>query len=102
GLADEELDVVDEEQVEGTVVALEGIEALVLVGAHEVVNELLGMDVADLRFRIALEDLDADRLEEVRLAQPRAAVDEEGVVGGPGILSDLDRRGPGRLVLRDV
>ena len=50
-LADEELHVVDEEEVERAVVALERVEALVLVGAHDVGDELLGVDVADLRLR---------------------------------------------------
>jgi hypothetical protein len=71
-LADEELHVVDEEEVERAVVALERIEALVLVGAHHVGHELLGVDVAHLGLGVALEDLDADRLQQVGLAQARA------------------------------
>ena len=47
-LAAEELDVVDQQQVERMVVALEIVEGLVLVGAHHVGDVLLGVDVADL------------------------------------------------------
>ena len=54
-LAAEELDVVDQQQVERAVVALEVVEGLVLVGAHDVGDIRLGVDVADLRRRIALQ-----------------------------------------------
>ena len=47
-LAAEELDVVDQQQVERVVVALEIVESLVLVGAHHVGDVLLRVDVADL------------------------------------------------------
>ena len=47
-LAAEELDVVDQQQVERAVVALEIVERLVLVGAHDVGHVGLGVDVADL------------------------------------------------------
>ncbi len=97
-LADEELHVVDEEEVERAVVALERVEALVLVGTHHVGHELLGVDVAHLGFRVALQHLGADRLQQVRLAQARAAIDEERVVGRAGILGHLDGRGARDLV----
>ena len=38
----------------------------------------------------------SDRLHEVSLAKPYAPIDEKRVVGRPGILRDLDRRGPGQ------
>ena len=59
-LAAEELDVVDQQQIERAVVALEVVEGLVLVGAHDVGDVGLGVDVADLRGRIAAEDVVAD------------------------------------------
>ena len=52
-LAVEELDVVDQQQVERAVVALEVVEGLVLVGAHHVGDVALGVDVADLGRRVA-------------------------------------------------
>src|SRR5207244_4157503 len=98
GLADEELDVVDEEQIERAVIALERIEALVLVSADYVGNELLGMDIPDLGFRVALEDIGPDRLQQVRLSQSGPAIYEERVVGRTGVLRDLDGGGARDLV----
>ena len=96
-LAAEELDVVDQQQVERAVVALEVVEGLVLVGAHDVGDVGLGVDVADLRRRVALQDVVADRLDQVRLAEPDAAVDEQRVVGGR-VLGDLHAGGARELV----
>ena len=96
-LAAEELDVVDEEQVERPVVALELVERLVLVGAHDVGHVGLGVDVADLRVGLALQDVVADRLDQVGLAQPHASIDEERVVRRR-VLGDLDARGTSELI----
>src|SRR4030095_1682267 len=48
-LVGEELDVVDEQEVERVVIALELVERLLLVSAHYVGDVLLGMAVADAR-----------------------------------------------------
>ena len=96
-LAAEELDVVDQQQVERAVIALEIVERLVLVGAHDVGHVRLGMDVADLRGRILLQDLVADRLDQVRLAEAHAAVDEQRVVRRR-MLGDLHAGGARELV----
>ena len=79
-LAAEELDVVDQQQIERAVIALEIVERLVLVSAHDVGHVRLGVDVADLRGRVRAAGLVADRLDQVRLAEPDAAVDEQRVV----------------------
>src|SRR5204862_3153350 len=76
----EELDVVDEEDVVGAVALLEALDALVAQRVDEVVHESLARDVADAQVRRVLADVLRDGLEEVRLAEPRAAVDEERVV----------------------
>ena len=96
-LAAEELDVVDQQQIERAVVALEVVERLVLVGANDVGDVRLGVDVADLRARLALQDVVAERLDQVRLAEPDAAVDEERVVGSR-VLGDLQPGRAGKLV----
>jgi hypothetical protein len=96
-LAVEELDVVDEQQVERAVVALEVVERLVLVRPDDVGDVGLGVDVTDLRGRIGLQDVVADRLDQVRLAEADAAVDEQRIVGRR-VVGDLQPRGAGELV----
>ena len=96
-LAAEELDVVDQQDVERAVVPLELLEALVLVGADDVGDVGLRVGVADLGGRVLRQDVVADRLDQVRLAQPHAAVDEQRVVGRR-MLGDLQRGGAGELV----
>ena len=96
-LAVEELDVVDQQQVERAVVALEVVERLVLVGAHHVGHVGLGVDVADPGAGFAREDVVADRLDQVGLAEADAAVDEQRVVGGR-MVGDLHAGGAGELV----
>ena len=96
-LAAEELDIVDEQQVERPVVALEVVEGLVLIGADDVGHVGLGVDVADLRIGARIEDVIADRLDQVRLAETHAAVDEQRVVGGR-MLGDLEAGGARELV----
>ena len=46
--------------------------------------------VEDPRVRLPLQHLLADGLEQVRLAEPDAAVDEQRVVRLPGLLGDGD------------
>ena len=96
-LAAEELDVVDQEKVERAVIALEVVERLVLVSAHHVRDIRFGMDVADFRGGVALQDVVAERLDEMRLAQTDTAIDEERVVGR-GVLGHLQPGCPGELV----
>ena len=97
-LAAEELDVVDQQQIQRVVVLLEAVEGLVLVGAHYVGHVLLGVNVADLGVGIAILHQVADGLKQVGLAQAHATVDEQRVVGGAGMLGDLQRGGPRELI----
>src|ERR1041384_520090 len=97
-LVGKELDVVDQEQVERVVVALELVERLLLVSAYHVRNVLLGVDVADACLGTAVGDLVADRLDQMRLAEADAAVDEQRVVRDSRVLRDLDGRCPRQLV----
>ncbi len=47
-LAGEKLDIVDQQQIERVVIALEVVKRLALIGSNHVAYVLLGMDVADL------------------------------------------------------
>jgi hypothetical protein len=97
-LAAEELDVVDQQQVERVVVALELVEGLALVGAHDVAHVLLGVDVAHARAAVAVDQRVAHRVDQVRLAQAHPAVQEQRVVRAARVLGDLERRGARHLV----
>ena len=96
-LAAEELDVVDQQQVERPVMPLEFVEGLVLVRAHHVGDVGLGVDVADLGRRVLRQDVVADGLDQVGLAQSDAAVHEQRVVGCR-VVGHLQAGGPGQLV----
>src|SRR6266545_4582310 len=76
----EELDVVDQEQVVGAVALLEALDPLVPQRVDEVVHEGLARHVAHRELALVLADVLRDRLQEVGLAEPGAAVDEERVV----------------------
>src|SRR5204862_7048484 len=84
----EELDVVDQEQVIGAVALFEALDPLVAQGIDEVVHEGLAGHVADRELALVLADVLRDGLQEMSLAEPRAAVDEERVVGLRGRLRD--------------
>ena len=78
------------------IVALELVERLVLVGAHDVGHVAFGMDVADLGLRVLLVDVVADGLDQVGLAQADSAVDKERVIGRiAGIVGNLQGGGAG-------
>ena len=80
-LALEELDVVDQEDVDVAVAGLEGLVAGGLQRRDELVGERLGGRVADAEARGVVAQVVGDRRQQVGLAQPRRAVEEERVVG---------------------
>ena len=82
-LAGKELDVVDHQDVGLTVAPAESNQGVVLDGVDELVGELLAAEIDDAGTLLHREDVVADRLEEVGLAETAATIDEEGVVG-PG------------------
>jgi hypothetical protein len=88
GLALEELDVVDEQDVDVAVAPLEAVLAVVADRVDELVGELLAGDVAHLRVGVEAADVVADRVQQVGLPQPGLAVDEQRVVGLAGRLGD--------------
>ena len=83
-----ELHVVDEQDVAFPVAALEGDGRRHPQRVDEVVHEGLGGDVEDLAYREVLLHVVADRVEQVGLAEPGVAVDEQRVVRAPGCLGD--------------
>ena len=81
GLAGEELDVVDQQDVGVAVGLLEAVERSRPERPDEVVGERLDGRVADDRAAAEREDVVADRVEEVGLAEARRGVQEQRVVG---------------------
>src|SRR5579872_3248574 len=97
-LAVKELDIVNQQQIERMVIFLEAVECLVLIGAHHIGHVLLGVNVAHVGRGVEFEQHVADRLDEMRLAETYAAIDEKRVVGHPRMLGNLQGRGTCELV----
>ena len=74
--------------------------AVVADGVDDVVREALGGDVEHGHVGEQVQDLVADRMEQMCLAEAHAPVDEEGVVGLGGELGHGLARGLGELVGR--
>ena len=87
-LVGDELDVVDQQQVDAPVARPEVVDLALLDAGDELVGELLAGGVDDALAREARQDLVADGMHQVRLAQAHAAVQEERVVGVAGPLGD--------------
>ena len=99
-LVGDELDVVDEEQVDPPVAGAELVDLALLDRGDELVRELLGRGVDDALARELGDDLVADGVHQVGLAEAHAAVQEERVVGMAGPLGDRQAGGVGEPVGR--
>ena len=97
-LSAEELDIVDEQQIQRVVVLLESVEGFVLVGPYDIGYILFCMDIADLRLRAALLNQVPYRLQQMRLPQAHATIDEQWVVCSSRVFRDLQSRGTSKLI----
>jgi hypothetical protein len=88
----EELDIVQEEDVDSAVAGLEVIGSFPTNRLDEVVEEVLRGHIPNDQVGIHLECLMANRIEEMGLPQPGAAIDEQRVVVGSGLLGHRHRR----------
>ena len=98
GLALQELDVVDQEHVDVAVAPLEPVLPVVADRVDELVGELLAGDVAHLGAGVEAAHVVADGVQQVGLAQPGVAVDEQRVVGLARRLGHRDGRRVGEAV----
>jgi hypothetical protein len=98
GFVGQELDVVQEQHVDAAEALLERARVARLDRAHELGRELLDGRVTDGQAGAEAPDVVADGVQEVRLAEPGPAVDEERVVGLAGQLRDGERGGVGETV----
>ena len=99
-LASEKLDVVDQEQIRLPIAFAKFHQIVVLNRVDKFVDEKLARKVHDLRVFLLHPDVLADRLHQVRLAEPDPAVNEERVVRPRGRLRDGETRRVGDFVVR--
>ena len=94
----DELNVVDQQHVDGAEAIAEAGHAIVAQRGDHLVGELLRRDVADACRGLAALHLVADGVHQVRLAHSHAAIEEERIVGARGPLGDGQRGGARKLV----
>ena len=99
-LARDELDIVHEQQIRVAVFLAEVFGRAGADGFDHLIDELLALDVGNLRRRIVVADGLADGEQKVRLAEAGVAVDQQGVIRLAGILRHGDGRCVGKLVAR--
>ena len=97
-LARDELDVVDQQEVDGPIAGAELGGPVVADRVDELVGEALGREVGDRHPGEEPRALVADGVEEMGLAEADPAVDEERVVGARGQLRHRLARGLRELV----
>ena len=98
--AGEELDVVDEEHVDPAIPLAELLALLTADRVDELVRELLARRVRDALLRVPRDHRMPDRVHEVGLPEPRAAVDEERVVAVAWALGHGERGRVRQTVVR--
>ena len=98
-LAGEELDVVNQQHVGLAVFLAEPDELVVLNAVDVFVGEFLRGNVGDARALLVADDVLADGVQQMRLAQADAAVEEQRVVGLAGRLGDGQGGGVGKVVV---
>lgn len=96
---DEKLNVVDHQHVDVAVTLSEIRHFVVSDGVDDLVRKLLGRQVRNTEVR-AFGHMVPDRIEEMGLAQPDAAVNEEGVVRLSRLLRDRHTGRMGKLISR--
>jgi len=80
------------------VIALEFIEGLLLIRADDIGDVLRSVQVAHASAGMLREDMISDRMNQVGFSQSDAPIDKERVIGGPGMLGDLQRGGARELI----
>ncbi len=80
-LALHELEIVDQQNVDGAKLVLERNGVLAAHGFHELVAEAFGRQVEHLRFGRPPFDVPGDGVQEMRLAQPDRGMEVQGIEG---------------------
>ena len=98
--AGEKLNIIDQEQICLAVTLAEFDQRIVLNRVDEFVDEELAREIHDFRRLLSCPKILADRLHQMRFAQPDAAVNEKRVVGPRGRLCHGQTGGVRDLVVR--
>src|SRR5215210_4526022 len=80
-LAGDELDVIDQEEIDGAVLGTELGGPVIADRVDELVREALRGQIEQAKRRKEARDLVPDGVEQVRLAEANATIDEERVIG---------------------
>src|SRR6056297_2155836 len=96
----QELNVVNQQHIGFTVAALECRSLVITDGVDELIRELLGTHITNVRALVQGSGVVTNRMEKVRRAEPGSSVDEQRVVGTSRLLSDRNRRGVREAVTR--
>ena len=97
-LVGEELDVIDQQRVDRTVVALKLFDGIVLQRFDHVLYEAFRVHVDHFGVGLARHDAVADRVQQVGFTQAGAAIQEQRVVGAARIVRHLASRRARQLV----
>ena len=98
GLSRDELYVVDHEHIDGAQPVAQLLAGALGDGVDQLICEVFGGDVEQLRVRIVPVNMVADGVHQVRLAQSRAAVEKERIVGVGRELGHGEGRRMGKAV----
>ena len=82
------------------VTLLELVESLALVGFNHIRDKLLGVDVENFGARVISQQLVADGMDQVGLAQADPAIDEQRVVELPDAAGHMHGRRPAHAIGR--
>ena len=94
----EKLDVVNQQQIQGVVVALEVVERLVLIGSNHIGNILFGVDITDLALRRMRAQMIADGVNHMCFAKADTTIDKQRVIGCPRFFGDLPGGSAGQII----
>jgi hypothetical protein len=97
-LLGDELNVVDEQDVDGAKTVAETGHAIVAQRGDHLVGELLGGNVADARRGLSPLHIMTDGVHEMGLAHAHTTIEEERIVGARGALGNSQGRGARKLV----
>ena len=97
-LAGDELDIVDHQDIDRTELLLEGDGVPETQGPDELIHEFFGRQVNDPLLGLGLADVPRDRVHEMGLAEPDAAIEEKRIIGRDVGFRDAARGGKGKFV----
>ena len=93
-----ELNVIDQQRINGTVVAFKLFDRIVLQGFYHVLNEAFGVHIHHFGIGLTRHNAVAHRMQQVRFTETRAAIQKQRVVSATGVIGYLASRRARQLV----